>query len=44
MADTGTNPVILWDTLKLSAKPLWGRSDILVVAQVKVQEDWARRL
>jgi hypothetical protein len=37
MADTGANPVILWDSLKLSAKPLWGRSDILVVAQVKVQ-------
>jgi hypothetical protein len=36
MADTGTNPSILWDTLKLSAKPLRGRCDILVTAHVKV--------
>lgn len=28
---------ILWDTLKLSAEPLRGRSGILVVAQVRVQ-------
>jgi hypothetical protein len=36
MADTGTGPTILWDTLKLSAQPLRGRSDILVTAHVKV--------
>jgi hypothetical protein len=36
MADTGTSPSILWDTLKLSATPLRGRSDILVTAHVKV--------
>jgi hypothetical protein len=33
---TGSN--IQWDTLKLSASPLRSRSDILVVADVKVQE------
>jgi len=38
MTDPGTNSVILWDTLQLSAEPLWGRGDILVVADVKVQE------
>jgi hypothetical protein len=38
MADIGTGPIILWDTLKLSAEPLRSRSDILVVADVKVQE------
>lgn len=38
MADTQTSPTILWDTLKLSAEPLRGRGDILVVADVKVQE------
>ena len=36
-----TEPVpasnIHWDRLKLSARPLLGRSDILVVAQLKVQ-------
>jgi len=36
-----TEPVpasnIHWDRLKLSARPLLGRSDILVVAQMKVQ-------
>ena len=37
MTGTGSNPNILWDTLKLSANPLLGRSDILVVADVKVQ-------
>ena len=37
MADIGTNPIILWDTLKLSANPLWARGDVLVVAHVKVQ-------
>jgi hypothetical protein len=36
MADIGTSPNILWDTLKLSATPLRGRSDILVTAHVKV--------
>ncbi len=36
MAETGTGPTILWDTLKLSATPLRGRSDILVTAHVKV--------
>ncbi|EIM30253.1 hypothetical protein MicloDRAFT_00010580 [Microvirga lotononidis] len=43
MADTVTRPVILWDTLKLSAKPLRSRSDILVVADVKVQERGHKR-
>lgn len=38
MADTRTSPVILWDTLKLSAQPLRARCDILVVADLKVQE------
>jgi hypothetical protein len=35
--------MVLWDTLKLSAQPLRGRSDILVVAQVKVQNGGQRR-
>jgi hypothetical protein len=43
MADIRTRPIILWDTLKLSAKPLWARSDILVVADVKVQERGRKR-
>src|SRR5215213_5230544 len=43
MADIGTVPIILWDTLKLSAEPLRGRSDILVVADVKVQERGRKR-
>jgi hypothetical protein len=43
MADIGTRPIILWDSLKLSAKPLWARSDILVVADVKVQERGRKR-
>src|SRR5215207_9631296 len=43
MADIGTRPIILWDTLKLSAEPLRGRSDILVVADVKVQERGQKR-
>ncbi len=34
-----TGPNILWDTLKLSAEPLRGRSGILVVALVKVQTE-----
>jgi hypothetical protein len=38
MDDIGTGPIILWDTLKLSAELLPSRSDILVVADVKVQE------
>jgi hypothetical protein len=43
MADTQTSPTILWDTLKLSAEPLRGRGDILVVADVKVQESGRKR-
>ena len=43
MADIGTRPVILWDTLRLSAKPRQSRSDILVVADVKVQERGRKR-
>jgi hypothetical protein len=43
MADIVTGPIILWDTLKLSAKPLQSRSDILVVADVKVQERGRKR-
>jgi hypothetical protein len=43
MADIGTSAIILWDTLKLSAEPLRGRSDILVVADVKVQERGRKR-
>jgi len=43
MTDIGTRPIILWDTLKLSAKPLRSRSDILVVAAVKVQERGRKR-
>lgn len=39
MADTWIRPIILWDTLKLSAEPLRGRSSILVVAQVRVREN-----
>jgi hypothetical protein len=38
---TGSN--IQWDTLKLSASPLRSRSDILVVADVKVQERGRKR-
>ena len=43
MADIGTSAIILWDTLKFSAEPLRGRSDILVVADVKVQERGRKR-
>jgi hypothetical protein len=43
MADIVTGPIILWDTMKLSAKPLQSRSDILVVADVKVQERGRKR-
>jgi hypothetical protein len=38
MADPNTTPGILWDTLNLSARPLRGRCDILVVAQVKARK------
>jgi len=38
MTEPVTASNIQWDTLKLSAHPLRGRSDILVVAQVRVQE------
>lgn len=38
MVELGPSSVILWDTLKLSAEPLRGPSDILVVAQMKVQK------
>jgi hypothetical protein len=37
MAEAKTRPTMLWDTLKLSAEPLRGRSDIRVAARVKVQ-------
>ena len=43
MADIGTSAIILWDTLRLSAEPLRSRSDILVVADVKVQERGPKR-
>src|SRR5829696_10368377 len=43
MADIGTSASILWDTLKLSAEPLPSRGDILVVADVKVQERGRKR-
>ena len=43
MDDIGAGPIILWDTLRLSAEPLRGRSDILVVAHVKVQERGRKR-
>ena len=38
MIEPKAGPTILWDTLKLSAQPLWGRNDILVTAKVKVHE------
>ena len=37
MSDAKAGLKILWDTLELSAKPLKGRSDILVAAHVRVQ-------
>jgi hypothetical protein len=43
MTEPGTPPIVLWDTLKLSAEPLRGRSDILVLAQVKVQDGGQKR-
>jgi hypothetical protein len=38
MGELGPRSIILWDSLKLSANPLRGRGDILVVAQVRVRE------
>lgn len=38
MVEPGPSSTILWDTLELSAEPLRGRSDILVVAHVRVKE------
>ncbi len=38
MSDAKAGLNISWDTLKLSAKPLKGRSVILVVAHVRVQQ------
>jgi hypothetical protein len=38
MTEPGTPPIILWDTLKLSATPLLGRSGILVTAHVQVRK------
>jgi hypothetical protein len=43
MTEPGTASNIQWDTLKLSADPLWGRGDILVVADVEVQESGRKR-
>jgi hypothetical protein len=43
MADTATSSIVLWDTLKLSAEPLRSQSDILVVADVRVQERGRKR-
>jgi hypothetical protein len=43
MTEPGTASNIEWDTLKLSAEPLASRSDILVVAEVKVQEPAQKR-
>lgn len=38
MVESGLPFTVVWDSLKLSAEPLPGRSDILVVAQVMVSE------
>ena len=38
MIEPNAGSTVLWDTLKLSAQPLRGRSDILVSARVRVQE------
>ena len=43
MTELGTRPMVLWDTLKLSAQPLRGRSDILVVAQLEVRDGGQKR-
>src|ERR1041384_4303141 len=43
MTELGTRPMVLCDTLKLSAQPLRGRSDILVVAQVEVRDGGQKR-
>jgi hypothetical protein len=37
MVEPGSSSAILWDTLELSAEPLWGRSGIRVTAQLKVR-------
>jgi hypothetical protein len=37
MTEPGISPIILWDTLTLSATPLHGRSGILVTAHVQVR-------
>lgn len=39
MAAAKLIPNISWDSLKLSAEPLRGRSDILVVAHVEIHND-----
>jgi hypothetical protein len=43
MPKPGMSPIVLWDTLKLSAEPMRSRSDVLVVAQVKVQKRGQKR-
>ena len=43
MTEFGTHPMVLWDTLKLSAHPLRGRNDILVVAQIEVRHSGQKR-
>jgi hypothetical protein len=43
MTKPGMSPIVLWDTLKLSAEPMRSRSDVLVVAQVKVQKRGQKR-
>jgi hypothetical protein len=37
VTEPGTSPNVLWDTLRPSAQPLRGRSDILVAAQVELR-------
>src|SRR5918993_3102785 len=43
MSDAKAGLNISWDTLKLSAKPLKGRSDILVGARLRVPQDNPQR-
>jgi hypothetical protein len=43
MTKPATASNIQWDTLKVSAKPLLGRCDILVVADVMVHERGRKR-
>lgn len=43
MTELRTHPMVLWDTLKLSAQPLRGRSGILVVAQLEVRGGGQKR-